>query len=418
MFFLLDRALKHIVKSGTLRVIDSAGGVHSYGDGQGKPVSFRLTDWLSEVRLAAYPEYNLGENYMNETLVVEEGTIVELLELLVANLEAVPYPAVIKWPYQIRRLFRRFQQHNPVTKAKRNVAHHYDLSAALYDLFLDRDRQYSCAYFEDAQQSLEDAQLAKKRHLAAKLQIKPGMKVLDIGSGWGGLGLYLAEVCGAEVTGVTLSEEQYRLANERARQRGVGDQVVFKLLDYRQISDRFDRIVSVGMFEHVGVGHYREFFDKVRSLLSEDGVGVLHSINRSRGPGATSRWIAKYIFPGGYIPALSEVVPVIEKANLYVTDIEILRLHYAETLKEWGRRFNDHRKRAKEIYDERFCRMWEFYLASSELAFRHAGLNNFQIQFTKNQYALPVTRNYIMEEEDRLRKIDSQLPRFKSIPAS
>src|SRR6185503_465429 len=417
MLSLLDRVLKHIITSGTLRVTDSAGGGHSYGDGRGKSVAFRLTNWLSEVRLAAYPEFYLGENYMNGTLVLEEGTIGDLLALLISNLETTHYPAVVKWPYEIRRLFKRFQ-YNPVGKAKRNVAHHYDLSGALYDLFLDRDRQYSCAYFEDAEQSLEDAQLAKKRHLAAKMQIKPGMKVLDIGSGWGGLGLYLAEVCGAQVTGVTLSEEQYRLANERAQQRGVGEQVSFRLLDYRQLHESFDRIVSVGMFEHVGVGHYHEFFAKLHSLLNDDGVGVLHSINRSRGPGATSRWIAKYIFPGGYIPALSEVLPAIEKARLYITDIEILRLHYAETLQEWGRRFTDHRKRAKEIYDERFCRMWEFYLASSELAFRHSGLNNFQIQLTKHQNALPITRNYIAEEEDRLRAIDSELPRFKSIPAS
>ena len=417
MLSVLHRVLEQIITSGSLRVTDSSGVSHDYGDRQGKPLAFRLTDKLSEVRLAAYPEFYLGENYMNGTLVMEEGTIADLLALLISNLETTHYPPVVKWPYQIRRLFKRFQ-YNPVGKAKRNVAHHYDLSGALYDLFLDRDRQYSCAYFEDAEQSLEDAQLAKKRHLAAKMQIKPGMKVLDIGSGWGGLGLYLAEVCGAQVTGVTLSEEQYRLANERAQQRGVGNQVNFKLLDYRQLNERFDRIVSVGMFEHVGVGHYREFFDKVRSLLNDDGVGVLHSINRSRGPGATSRWIAKYIFPGGYIPALSEVLPAIEKSCLYITDIEILRLHYAETLKEWGRRFNDHRKRAREIYDERFCRMWEFYLASSELAFRHSGLNNFQIQLAKHQHALPLTRNYMIEEEDRLRAIDSQLPRLKSIPAS
>jgi len=418
MLSVLHRVLKQIIKSGTLRVTDSEGCRHSYGDGQGQSLAFRLTDKLSEVRLAAYPEFYLGENYMNGTLVMEEGTIADLLALIISNLEATPYPAVVKWPYEVRRLFKRLQQNNPVGKAKKNVAHHYDLSGALYDLFLDRDRQYSCAYFEHADQSLEDAQLAKKRHLAAKMQIKPGMKVLDIGSGWGGLGLYLAEVCGAQVTGVTLSEEQYRLANERAQQRGVGEQVSFKLLDYRQLHEPFDRIVSVGMFEHVGVGHYREFFDKVRSLLSDDGVGVLHSINRSRGPGATSKWIAKYIFPGGYIPALSEVLPAIEKARLYVADIEILRLHYAETLKEWGRRFNDHRKRAKEIYDERFCRMWEFYLASSELAFRHSGLNNSQIQLAKHQHALPLTRNYMIEEEDRLRAIDSQLPRLKSIPAN
>jgi cyclopropane-fatty-acyl-phospholipid synthase len=334
-----------------------------------------------------------------------------------SNLEQRNYPSILKWQHAARRLFKWLQQHNSTGRAKRNVAHHYDLSGALYDLFLDRDRQYSCAYFESVDQSLEDAQLAKKRHLAAKLTIKPGMTVLDIGSGWGGLGLYLAEVCGADVTGVTLSNEQYKLANERARQRGVGNRVKFELLDYRRLNGRFDRIVSVGMFEHVGVNHYREFFDKVASLLTDDGVGVLHSINRSRGPGATSAWVAKYIFPGGYIPAMSEVVPAMEKALLYITDIEILRLHYAETLKEWGRRFSDHRERAKEIYDERFCRMWEFYLASSEAAFRYGGFNNFQIQFARHQHALPMLRNYMMEEEERLRAIDSQLPRLKSIPA-
>jgi cyclopropane-fatty-acyl-phospholipid synthase len=284
-------------------------------------------------------------------------------------------------------------------------------------LFLDRDRQYSCAYFENWEQSLEEAQLAKKRHLAAKLDIRPGMNVLDIGSGWGGLALYLAEVCGARVTGVTLSEEQYKFSRERAQRRGVAGQVTFELLDYRQVADQFDRIVSVGMFEHVGVANYGEFFHKVGSLLKKDGIGVLHSINRSRGPAVTTRWIAKYIFPGGHIPALSEVLPAMERAGLYITDIEILRQHYAETLKEWSGRFRKHRERAREMFDERFCRMWEFYLAVSEAAFRYAGLNNFQIQFTKNQQALPVVRNYIIEEEERLRGIDSQMPRFKSIPA-
>jgi cyclopropane-fatty-acyl-phospholipid synthase len=416
MFIVLERALKHVVKRGTLIVIDSAGESHSFGNNEGRPVIFRLTSWRSEVKLALYPEFHLGENYMNGTLVMEQGTIGDLLALFLTNLQARDF-ATLKWPHRLRRLFKRFHQMNSAGRARRNVAHHYDLSGVLYDLFLDRDRQYSCAYFESDDQSLEEAQLAKKRHLAAKLNIRPDMKVLDIGSGWGGLGLYLAEVCGAEVTGVTLSEEQYKLSNERAEQRGVQGRVKYRLLDYRHVEDRFDRIVSVGMFEHVGVSHYGEFFGKVRSLLKDDGVGVLHSINRSRGPGVTGKWISKYIFPGGYIPALSEVVPVMERERLYVTDIEILRLHYAETLKEWARRFQDHRERAKEIYDERFCRMWEFYLTSSEVSFRHGGLNNFQIQFAKNQYALPITRNYIAEEEARLKAIDSQLPRFKSIPA-
>jgi cyclopropane-fatty-acyl-phospholipid synthase len=417
MFFVLERALKHIVKRGTLTVIDSAGEVHSFGDSTGKTVAFRLTNRPTEIKLALYPEFQLGESYMNGTLVMEEGSIGELLTLFLSNFEAARDFPTLKWPHRVRRLFKRLHQINPVPRAKRNVAHHYDLSGALYDLFLDRDRQYSCAYFENGEQSLEDAQLAKKRHLAAKLFLKPGMKVLDIGSGWGGLGLYLAEVCGAEVKGITLSEEQYKVSNERAHQRGVSDQVKFEMLDYRQLDGQYDRIVSVGMFEHVGVNHYAEFFGKARQLLKDDGVAVLHSINRSRGPGVTGKWIAKYIFPGGYIPALSEVLPVMEKARLYVTDVEILRLHYAETLKEWGRRFNDHRERAKEVFDERFCRMWEFYLASSEVSFRYGGMNNFQIQFTKSPYTLPISRNYMIEEEDRLRAIDSQLPRFKSIPA-
>jgi cyclopropane-fatty-acyl-phospholipid synthase len=417
MFFAFERGLRHIVRHGSLIVITSDGEHHSFGNNQGKTVAFRLTDRASELKLAAYPEFQFGECYMNGTLAMEQGSIYDLLSLLLSNLEQRNYPSILKWQHAARRLLKWLQQYNSTRRAKRNVAHHYDLSGALYDLFLDRDRQYSCAYFESVDQSLEDAQLAKKRHLAAKLTIKPGMTVLDIGSGWGGLGLYLAEVCGADVTGVTLSNEQYKLANERARQRGVGNRVKFELLDYRRLNGRFDRIVSVGMFEHVGVNHYREFFDKVASLLTDDGVGVLHSINRSRGPGATSAWVAKYIFPGGYIPAMSEVVPAMEKALLYITDIEILRLHYAETLKEWGRRFSDHRERAKEIYDERFCRMWEFYLASSEAAFRYGGFNNFQIQFARHQHALPMLRNYMMEEEERLRAIDSQLPRLKSIPA-
>jgi cyclopropane-fatty-acyl-phospholipid synthase len=334
-----------------------------------------------------------------------------------SNLEGRKPLNRLNWLWATRRLLRRIQQHNPVRRARRNVAHHYDLSGALYDLFLDRDRQYSCAYFEDAAMSLDEAQLAKKRHLASKLAIRPGMKVLDVGSGWGGLALYLAEACGAHVTGITLSEEQLKLSRQRAEQRGVGDRVKFELLDYRQIKGEFDRIVSVGMFEHVGVGYYPAFFRQMKELLKPDGVAVLHSIGRADGPGATSAWISRYIFPGGYIPALSEVLPAVEEAGLYVTDVEVLRLHYAATLAEWAKRFRDHREAAAQLYDERFCRMWEFYLAGSEAAFRYQGLNNFQIQFTRSRHALPLTRQYMREEEERLRRIDSQRPRFKSVPA-
>lgn len=415
---LLDRALKTVLAKGTLRVTGPDGVVRQYGDGTGKAVNITIRTQAAAAKIAADADLYLGECYMDGSLDVSGGsTIYDALALLLDNAQVYRMPKAAKAAYAMRKALKRVDQYNPVGKAKNNVAHHYDLSGALYDLFLDRDRQYSCAYFETDDGSLEDAQLAKKRHLAAKLNIRPGMKVLDIGSGWGGLGLYIAEICGAEVTGVTLSEEQHKLSNERARQRGVAGQVQFLLKDYRLLEQKFDRIVSVGMFEHVGVGHFREFFTKVNALLKDDGVAVLHSINRSDGPGATSAWIKKYIFPGGYIPALSEVLPHIEKTGLYVTDIEILRLHYAKTLREWGARFASHRDRAKELYDDRFCRMWEFYLAASECAFRYSGMNNFQIQFVKNQHVLPFTRNYMIEEEERLRDIDSRLPRFKSVTA-
>jgi cyclopropane-fatty-acyl-phospholipid synthase len=417
MYGLLDRAFKAVLAQGTLRVTGPDGVTRSYGDGTGSPVHLLVKTAEAARKLVFDADLYLGECYMDGSIDVKDCTIYDVLALLMANVEATKMPAPARLMYGLRRFKKRIDQYNPVGKAKENVAHHYDLSGALYDLFLDRDRQYSCAYFEGPEASLEDAQLAKKRHLAAKLMIKPGMKVLDIGSGWGGLGLYLAETCGAEVTGVTLSEEQHKLSNERAEQRGIADRVKFHLKDYRHLDQRFDRIVSVGMFEHVGVGHFAEYFGKIRTLLADDGAAVVHSINRSDGPGATSAWVKKYIFPGGYIPALSEVVPQIEGAGLYITDIEILRLHYAETLREWAHRFADHRDRAKDIYDERFCRMWEFYLAASECAFRFGGMNNFQIQFCRNQHALPLTRNYMIEEEERLRAIDSKRQRLKSIPA-
>ncbi len=417
MYELLDRALKFVVRTGNLHVTDPGGTIHVYGDGTGVPAGFAVKTAAVARRIAIDADLHIGDCYMDGSFQITRGTLSEVLALLMANADAYSLPRVARGIYKVRKMIKRIDQYNPEGKAKTNVAHHYDLSGQLYDLFLDRDRQYSCAYFETDDGSLEEAQLAKKRHIAAKLNVKPGMKVLDIGSGWGGLGLYLAEVCGAEVTGVTLSEEQHKLSNERACQRGIDGRAQFKLMDYRHLDEKFDRIVSVGMFEHVGIGHYREFFTKVRSLLADDGVAVLHSINRSDGPGATSAWVKKYIFPGGYIPALSEVLPHIERVKLYVTDIEILRLHYAKTIHEWGLRFAANRERAKELYDERFCRMWEFYLASSEMAFRHAGMNNFQIQFAKNQHALPLTRNYMFEEEERLRAIDSRRPRFKSVPA-
>jgi cyclopropane-fatty-acyl-phospholipid synthase len=402
----LQAMLKRLIRRGDLRVTFSDGMTRAFGDGTGEVVHIKLTNSVAERRIALDPDLGLGECYMDGSLEVTQGTIYDLLALALSNTEHMQGNALHKAVHAARATLRRVNQHNPVGKAKENVAHHYDLSGKLYELFLDRDRQYSCAYFEHDDQSLEDAQLAKKRHLAAKLGIEPGMRVLDIGSGWGGLGLYLAEICGAQVTGVTLSEEQHAVSNKRALQRGMTDRAQFLLKDYRHLDGTFDRIVSVGMFEHVGVGHYGEFFAKAKSLLKPDGIALLHSINRSDGPGVTSAWIRKYIFPGGYVPALSEVMPEIEQASLYVTDVEILRLHYAQTIRHWRQRFDAERNAARALYDERFCRMWEFYLAASECAFRFGGMNNFQIQFTRSQHVLPLTRDYIRKVEDELRKTE------------
>jgi cyclopropane-fatty-acyl-phospholipid synthase len=420
---LLDRVLKSIIHRGDLTVTDWNGKSMRYGDGTAPMAHIKFKSRAAALKLALDPDLFLGEIYMNGDLTMEQGSIHDFLVLAMQNtgmkgdqpVEAKRTHWVHDWIYKIRVALRRLHQRNPVGKAKDNVHHHYDLSGKMYDLFLDTDRQYSCAYFENDTLTLEQAQLAKKRHIAAKLNIKPGMKVLDIGCGWGGMGLYLAEICGADVTGVTLSEEQHKLANERADQRGLSSQVRFLLQDYRMLDQKFDRIVSVGMFEHVGVGHYDEFFTKIASLLKADGVALLHSINRSDGPGATAAWIKKYIFPGGYIPALSEVLPHLEKHGLYVTDIEILRMHYAKTIRHWMERFEANRDKAKEIYDERFCRMWEFYLAGSECSFLYAGMNNFQIQFGKDQNVLPLTRSYIEEEESRLRDLESKSPVLKVV---
>src|SRR6185437_4620138 len=400
----LDRFLQFLLKTfirrGTFRVTTSRGTVLTFGDGTGRPVSVRFTSRAAEWAILLDPELKFGEAYMDGTFVVEEGSIADVLAIMLGQNTDVPHWARLQG--LIRYLARRLSQFNPRLRARRNVAHHYDLDGRLYSLFLDADRQYSCGYFEMPGQSLDDAQLAKKRHLAAKLILDRRQRVLDIGCGWGGLGLYLAELGGADVTGVTLSQEQHAVANERAAEKGLSGRARFLLQDYRDLHEPFDRIVSVGMFEHVGVGHYEAFFQKCAELLDNDGVMVLHSIGRSEGPGVTNPWIAKYIFPGGYIPALSEVLPVIERAGLLVTDIEILRLHYAETLKAWRERFLAHRDDAERIYEPEFVRMWEFYLAASEMTFREQNMMVMQIQLAKRQGVVPITRDYIMREERRL----------------
>ena len=408
---LLQFLLKTFIRRGTFRVTTSRGTVFTFGDGTGQPVSVRFTTRAAEWGILLDPELKFGESYMNGTFVVEQGSIADVLAICLGQKSEVPHWARPQgW---LRYLRRRLQQFNPRRRARRNVAHHYDLDGRLYSLFLDADRQYSCGYFESPGQSLDDAQIAKKRHLAAKLllgrdRFDRDLRVLDIGCGWGGLGLYLAEVAGADVTGVTLSQEQHAIANERAAEKGVAERARFNLQDYRDVAGPFDRIVSVGMFEHVGVNHYDTFFRKSAHLLADDGVMVLHSIGRSEGPNVTSPWIAKYIFPGGYIPSLSEVLPHIEKSGLLITDIEILRLHYAETLLQWRQRFLAHREEVERIYDRRFERMWEFYLAASEMSFREQNMMVFQIQLTKRQDVVPVTRDYIGREERRLRGAEGE----------
>ncbi|HKS65004.1 MAG TPA: cyclopropane-fatty-acyl-phospholipid synthase family protein [Xanthobacteraceae bacterium] len=403
----MDRVLQYVlgsfIRRGTLRLTTARGTVLQFGDGTGEPVAIRFKTRWTELAILLDPELAVGEAYMDGTLVVERGSIADFLLLAMSQDYGGKAPWFGRLQWVVRYLWRRLAQFNPPARSRANVAHHYDLDKRLYSLFLDADRQYSCAYFEHPEQSLDDAQLAKRRHIAAKLLVEPRARVLDIGSGWGGMALYLAEMCGARVTGVTLSEEQLALSRERAEEKGLASRVAFRLQDYRDVTERFDRIVSVGMFEHVGVVHYDAFFRKCAELLEGDGAILLHSIGRSEGPSITNPWIGKYIFPGGYIPALSEVLPAVERAGFLVTDIEVLRLHYAETLKHWRDRFLAHRDDLERIYDARFIRMWEFYLAASEMSFREQGMMVFQLQLAKRQGVVPNTRDYIAREEARLR---------------
>jgi cyclopropane-fatty-acyl-phospholipid synthase len=400
--WLLSMFLGRFIRHGSFMVTTAAGKTYTFGDGSGLPVAVRFTSTRAQRAVLLNPELRMGEAYMDGTFVVERGSIADVLAILLQQEHLAAPTWAVPWRL-VRHLFRRLQQFNPRSRARRNVAHHYDLDARLYALFLDADQQYSCGYFEAPDQSLDDAQLAKKRHLAAKLRLARGATVLDIGCGWGGLALYLAEVAGARVTGITLSQEQHARAQQRALERGHVEDTIFRLEDYRDVVGHFDRIVSVGMFEHVGVGFYDIFFRKCAQLLDNDGVFLLHAIGRSGSPSVTNPWIAKYIFPGGYIPALSEVLPAVQRAGLIVTDIEVLQLHYAETLKAWRERFLAHREEIERLYDQRFVRMWEFYLASSEMAFRESDMVVFQIQMAKRKGVVPQTRDYITREEARLR---------------
>jgi cyclopropane-fatty-acyl-phospholipid synthase len=406
---LIQNFLSGFVKEGALEVALPSGKVMRFGEQNVTDAPrIAMRDSKAQWELLRNPELAFGELYMNGRVDIVRGTLDDVLELVSRNARRQDAPAWLRLLFKTRIALRALQQRNDPRRARRNVAHHYDLGDELYALFLDEDWQYSCAYFEHDIQTLDEAQLAKKRHIAAKLAIEPGHTVLDIGCGWGGLGLYLARVARADVTGVTLSKEQLEKANRRAFESGLSNRARFELQDYRHLQGRFDRIVSVGMFEHVGVNYYRQFFEKVGSCLNDDGIALVHTIGRTDGPGATSPWVDKYIFPGGYIPGLSEIIPHIERAGLMVVDIEVLRLHYAKTLQVWADRFQANREKAKAMYDERFCRMWEFYLRGARYVFLYEHHVVWQIQLAKDIYALPrITRDYIAARENELRQRES-----------
>ena len=385
-----------VIRSGTLSVRDARGETHAFGDGSGKPVAMRFNDGSSERAFLLDPHLAFAEAYMDGRVEMEAGSIFDLLSLFARNLGRGDFPHWMRLADFLRRKTRFARQANNPSKSKQNVSHHYDLPGSLYELFLDKDRQYSCAYFEKGPEILDEAQLAKKRHITKKLCLKPGMRVLDIGCGWGGLSLHIAKESGANVLGITLSEEQEWYARDCAANTGAD--VSFRLLDYRLLNETFDRIVSVGMFEHVGLPNYLTFFKKVNGCLKNDGIALLHTIGRLAGPGFTNPFIAKYIFPGGYVPALSEIVPAIETSGLLITDIEVLRLHYAETLAAWRRNFESAREKVAAMMSERFCRMWEYYLSGCEVGFRYHNLAVFQIQLAKEVDAVPLTRAYLYSQ--------------------
>ena len=409
---LLDAFFSRAIRRGSLKVCYPDGHCRTFGepDAALRAVSIRLVDKAAIRAIIRNPSVGAPEMYMAGRLVIEDDDVLGLLMVATANnrwergRNALDAGAAAKLWASFRYAIGRF---NMQRRSKRNVAHHYDLSDRLYDLFLDGDRQYSCAYYTAPDRSLEEAQSDKKAHLVAKMMLAPGMRVLDIGCGWGGLALYIHRTTGAEVLGVTLSKEQLRVARARAEEEGVADRVKFELVDYRELTGTFDRIVSVGMFEHVGTAHYRSFFRKCQDLLTLQGVMVLHTIGRAGGPGITDAFTSKYIFPGGYISALSEIVKANEDLTWYISDVEVLRLHYAYTIRQWYDRAVAARSKTVALYDERFYRMWTYYLAGSYVSFLNGSLVNYQVQFVRDRDALPITRDHMVDAERSLRsKVD------------
>jgi len=392
---IIKSVLSRVIRKGNLTWIQHDGNIHHYGDGSGELIKIRTTKDFSEIKLLLNPSLQFGESYMNGSLIMEEGRIHDLLKLLFSNSKIDVDHWIMDVSRAVRFILNKFNVGNYLSKSKKNVAHHYDLSDQLYDLFLDKDRQYSCAYFNSPNDTLDQAQTNKKELIAKKLLLEKGQNVLDIGCGWGGMASFLSKRSEVNVKGITLSEEQIQYANKRKQTESLHN-VEYKLQDYRKVNETYDRIVSVGMFEHVGTKHYQDFFNKVYDLLNDTGVALIHTIGRLSEPTTNDPWIEKYIFPGGYIPALSETVSKIEKSGLSMTDIQILKFHYAETLKRWRYNFYDNIDKVKEIYDEKFCRMWDFYLSSSQASFEESTLVVFQLQLSKNKKTVPDKRDYML----------------------
>jgi cyclopropane-fatty-acyl-phospholipid synthase len=408
--WLLDKLLRQLVREGRLVITDHDGKAYEYGPGGGETFAVRLTDAGAALHIAKDPRMGAGEAYMDGRLVVEPPHDIRDFVLFIMGQANRHNGGALKPKSLLRRSFDKFahklDQMNTRVRASKNVVHHYGLTRQFYELFLDEDRQYSMAYYRDPANSLERAQIDKKALIAAKLRLGPGMRLLDIGCGWGGLGLYFNRHYGCEVLGVSLAPDQVKFANERAEAAGVADKVRFELIDYRDVKGPFDRISSVGMFEHVGARHYDEYFARTSELLADDGVMLTHTIGRKGPPGGDDPWSRKYIFPGHHLPAMSEMVAAMERTGWEVSDVEVLRYHYAYTLEEWYRRAKLHEEEITALYDARMFRMWQFYLVGAEQSFRGAGMVNFQVQSVKRRNAVPITRDYIIHEAARLSALE------------
>jgi cyclopropane-fatty-acyl-phospholipid synthase len=401
---LLDTMLGKLLKRGELTVIGPGGQTHRYGapDPELKPVTVRLMDNRAALQVVKDPALGFVETWMDDRLRFEEGDVLDLVTLVRRNSRWEERPGRSKWKPKTSKLRHYLNTLNSKVAARRNVVHHYDIGNDIYRTFLDPDMQYSCGYFTDPGNPIEQAQLDKKAHIASKLYLQPGQRVVDLGCGWGGLALYLNRVADVDVLGVTLSKEQLAVARERAAAAGVSDRVKFELMDWRDVPGTFDRVVSIGMFEHLGTAYFQTFFRKVKELLAPDSVSLIHTMGRMGKPGTTDRFMQKYIFPGGYLPSLSEMIVASEKERLIMADCEMLRLHYVYTLRKWYERFKANHDEVVRLADERFYRLYAFYLAASSTMFSDGGMCVYQLQYLRSRYAAPITRNYMVEDEARM----------------